>query len=287
MGIDKHKIQVFAIGCNSFQQIYKRFRVLAFMNESIDIDECSIEQLACICDHTFLNRTEAYVSVAKKGESPIILRDQDFKKFLSDTLELKHKPYSVCVRPEDVAYTKEFLDKNDSSIKIASVVGFPYGYETSFKVAETMLAIGNGASEIDMVIDHDRLKNNDLDNVKRDITSVVKTAHERGAIVKVILETSELDDAQIMTACRICDSANADFVKTSTGYSSSGATTEALSLMRKNFSRGIKMSGGVRAERVKELLHAVSGRQDGKISLDPMHIRIGESKLLTGGEGKY
>jgi deoxyribose-phosphate aldolase len=100
--------------------------------------------------------------------------------------------------------------------------------------------------------------------------------------VKLILETSLLTSDEIIIACKLADEIGVDFVKTSTGFVVAGAKAEHLKLMRANFSKGVKMSGGVNKENLHDLLTAASGREDGMIELDPLKIRIGESSLLRG-----
>lgn len=172
---------------------------------------------------------------------------------------------------------------------IASVVGYPDGswYSTDFKVAETKLAIKHGAKEVDMVLDCEKFKKGKLKYVKKDISSVVKVAHKKNVLVKLILETSLLTNDEIVSICKIADELGVDFVKTSTGYVIAGATAEHLKLMRENFSKGVKMSGYVKPNNVRELLVAASGRDDGMIDLNPLKVRIGESSLLKGFSSDY
>ncbi len=154
---------------------------------------------------------------------------------------------SVCVNPYWVPLVKAEL--SGSPVKVCSVVGFPLGAtSTEAKVAETAAALRAGAQEIDMVINVGALRSGDTDAVKSDIHSVVRVAHEAGAIVKVILETALLDDTQKTVASKICKSAGADFVKTSTGFSTSGATAHDVALMRAAVGPniGVKASGGIR-----------------------------------------
>jgi deoxyribose-phosphate aldolase len=136
-----------------------------------------------------------------------------------------------------------------SKVKVCSVVGFPLGAtSTEAKVCETAAALRAGAQEIDMVINVGALRSGDTDTVKTDIQSVVRVAHQAGAIVKVILETALLDDTQKTVASQIAKSAGADFVKTSTGFSTSGATVHDIALMRAAVGPniGVKASGGIR-----------------------------------------
>jgi len=154
---------------------------------------------------------------------------------------------SVCVNPYWVPLVKAELA--GSPVKVCTVVGFPLGAtSTEAKVAETVAAVRAGAQEIDMVINLGALKSGDTDAVKQDIQAVVKVAHAAGAIVKVILETALLDDTQKTVASKICKAAGADFVKTSTGFSTSGATAHDIALMRAAVGPelGVKASGGIR-----------------------------------------
>ena len=154
---------------------------------------------------------------------------------------------SVCVNPYWVPVVARELA--GSGVKVCSVIGFPLGATTTdAKVAETAGALRNGAQEIDMVINVGALRSGDFDAVKNDIQQVVRVAHQAGAIVKVILETALLDDAQKTAASRLAKAAGADFVKTSTGFSSSGATAHDIALMRAAVGpeMGVKASGGIR-----------------------------------------
>ena len=250
----------------------------------IDINEIKPHQIAGICDHTFLDRTEAFKVRAKQEENPIDSRQRAFFSFLENTPTIGARvPYAVCVRPEDVRIAKNYFAHRGGKVKVASVVGFPDGanYSTEAKVSETRLALLHGAREIDMVLNYKLLREKTYcEHVLREVMTVTQTAHSKGALVKVILEISELDNDQIIRACDIANRAQADFVKTSTGFSSGGATLEALEIMRAVFRGGIKISGGVTPDNVRGLLYAASGRNDAMIDLDPMMIRIGESSLL-------
>lgn len=159
----------------------------------------------------------------------------------------KYKVATVCCSPSEVALVKELL--NGSGVKTTTVVGFPHGYNTTeAKVFEAEQAIKDGAVELDMVINIGRLLSGDCEYVKNDIRAVVRTAHRHQVLVKVIVENYYLTDEQKKTACRLCEEAGADFVKTSTGFAAGGATLEDLRLMRENVSEKvqIKAAGGVR-----------------------------------------
>jgi deoxyribose-phosphate aldolase len=154
---------------------------------------------------------------------------------------------SVCVNPYWVPLVRAELA--GSAVKICTVVGFPLGAtSTEAKVAETAIALRDGAQEIDMVINVGALRSGDHEAVKSDIRQVVRAAHEARAIVKVILETALLDDNQKAIACTLAKLAGADFVKTSTGFGPAGATAHDVALMRSVVGpeMGIKAAGGIR-----------------------------------------
>ena len=154
---------------------------------------------------------------------------------------------SVCVNPYWVPLAAAEL--SGSPVKVCTVVGFPLGANSTLaKVAETENAVKLGATEIDMVINIGELKGGNYDAVRQDIEAVAQGAHQGGAILKVILETSLLNDDQKVVACKLAQTAGADFVKTSTGFSSSGATVPDVELMRRTVGpdMGVKASGGIR-----------------------------------------
>lgn len=154
---------------------------------------------------------------------------------------------SVCVNPTWVELCAKLLE--GSPVKVCTVIGFPLGATPpEVKAFETQVALNKGATEIDMVINIGALKARDLELVARDIRGVVQTAHPRGALVKVILETALLTDEEKNIACLLSKEAGADFVKTSTGFASGGATVHDVELMRKAVGpqMGVKASGGVR-----------------------------------------
>ena len=175
------------------------------------------------------------------------LTEEDVRKGCQ--IAKKYKVATVCCRPSEVALVKQLLQ--DSDVKTTTVVGFPHGYnKTETKVFEAEQAIKDGAVEVDMVINIGRLLSGDYDYVKKDIQAVVEVAHPRqvGVVVKVIFENYYLTDEQKKVACRLSEEAGADFVKTSTGFASGGATLEDLRLMRENVSKKVqvKAAGGVR-----------------------------------------
>ena len=160
---------------------------------------------------------------------------------------LKYHTASMCARPCDVPVMAELL--KGSGVKVCTVIGFPHGaHQTAVKVAEADLALDEGCEELDMVINIGRMIRGDEDYVREEIRQICDHAHARGAIVKVIIETCYLNDAQKMRACELSEEAGADFVKTSTGYGSAGCTIPDLELMRAAVSDKVRVkgSGGIR-----------------------------------------
>lgn len=155
---------------------------------------------------------------------------------------------SVCVQPTWVNYCASAL--KESSVKVCTVIGFPLGANTpEVKAFEAENAIENGADEIDMVINIGAVKSDDWDLVTRDIQAVVDVAKKHNVLSKVIIETALLSDEEKVRVCQICKEVGADFVKTSTGFSTHGATVEDVRLMRETVGpdMGVKASGGVRS----------------------------------------
>jgi len=186
--------------------------------------------IAALIDHTILKPEATRADVVK------VCREARQYSFAS-----------VCVNPYWVPLVKSELA--GSRVLVCTVVGFPLGATSSeSKAAETAFAVRDGAQEIDMVINVGALRSGDHDAVRKDIAAVVDIAHKAGAIVKVILETALLDDAQKSAACQLSKAAGADFVKTSTGFSSAGATAHDIALMRAAVGpgMGVKASGGIR-----------------------------------------
>ena len=153
---------------------------------------------------------------------------------------------SACGRPTSSA-PGAILD--GTSVAIGTTIGFPHGnHLTVTKVFESVRAIGDGARELDMVIQIGALKSGRDADVEADIRAVVDVAHAAGAIVKVIFENAYLTDDEKVRACHLTEAAGGDFVKTSTGFAPTGATHEDLALMRRTVSPhiGVKAAGGVR-----------------------------------------
>lgn len=172
-----------------------------------------------------------------------------------------HGFWSVCVNPYYVSTVSEAL--KGSSVKVCSVIGFPLGASvTAVKAAETRQAIADGANEIDMVINIAALKNGDDSIVQQDIEGVA-AALEGKAILKVILETCLLTRDEKIRACKLSKAGGAHFVKTSTGFSTGGATAEDIELMRSvvGIQMGVKASGGIRSREIAlEMINAGADR---------------------------
>lgn len=160
----------------------------------------------------------------------------------------KYHFYSVCINPTWVSLAKEQL--KGEPVAVCTVIGFPLGANTSaVKAYETTDAINNGADEVDMVINIGALKSKQFNKVQQDIEAVVEAAKDR-ALVKVIIETALLTNEEIVKACELAKIAGADFVKTSTGFSTGGAKVEDIRLMRATVGpeMGVKASGGIHNE---------------------------------------
>jgi len=167
------------------------------------------------------------------------------RKLCQEALEYKFA--SVCINPGYVQLCADLL--KGSEVKVCTVIGFPLGSTTSdTKAFETRDAISKGAQEVDMVINVGKLKDKNFDYVKKDIEAVVNEAKGK-ALTKVIIETCLLNDEEKIMACKLAKEAGADFVKTSTGFSTGGATFEDIKLMRETVGAkmGVKASGGVRS----------------------------------------
>jgi deoxyribose-phosphate aldolase len=185
--------------------------------------------LASYIDHTIL-KADALIN--------------DIEKLCREAAEYKFA--SVCVNAANVKQAAALL--TGSEVKVCTVVGFPLGATLpQVKAFEAEEAIKNGAHEVDMVINVGALKSGQLDIVEQDIKAVA-TACKNKALLKVIIETCLLTDEEKVTVCQLAKKAEADYVKTSTGFSTGGATVEDIMLMRKTVgpAMGVKASGGVR-----------------------------------------
>ena len=162
-------------------------------------------------------------------------------------LALEYNAASVCIKPYSLKRCSELLA--GSTVMSSTVIGFPHGGNTtSIKVAEAERALDDGGQELDMVVNVGKVLSGAWDFVRDDIRAVVEVTHARGQVVKVIFENCYLQDEHKIRLCEICAEVGADYVKTSTGYGSSGATIEDLKLMRQHSPDHVKVkaAGGVR-----------------------------------------
>ncbi|MGG0451630.1 deoxyribose-phosphate aldolase [Priestia megaterium] len=216
------------------------------------------QNITGIIDHTLLK--------ADATEEQITVLAQEAKEYSFA---------SVCVNPTWVKKAAELL-KDAPEVKVCTVIGFPLGATTSaVKAFETTNAIENGADEVDMVINIGALKDKNYDLVQSDIQAVVDAAKGK-ALVKVIIETALLTDQEKAKVSELAVKAGADFVKTSTGFSTGGATVEDVALMRKTVGPdvGVKASGGVR------------GLEDAKAMIEAGATRIGASSGVSIAKGQ-
>jgi deoxyribose-phosphate aldolase len=169
---------------------------------------------------------------------------------------------SVCVNPYWAPFAAEQLA--GTRVRVCTVIAFPLGAnQTATKIAEAQLALSQGATELDVVQNIGALRSGETEVVREEIAALARIAHAAGAILKVILETALLDNEEKITACRLAVEAQADFVKTSTGFAKAGATVDDVVLMRRAVgpSMGVKASGGVRTlEALRQMVEAGATR---------------------------
>jgi deoxyribose-phosphate aldolase len=184
----------------------------------------------------------------------------DIQQLCTEAIEYNFA--AVCVPPPMIKKSKELL--HGSGVKTATVIGFPFGYSAvEAKIAEAVLAMVDGADELDMVINLIALKNNDWEYLANEITHFMQVAKSRDRVVKVIIESGILTDAEIIRCCELYGVAGIDYLKTSTGYAEKGASVEAVALFRKHLPAHvhIKASGGIRTYNfAKELIEAGATR---------------------------
>ena len=169
---------------------------------------------------------------------------------------------AVCVPPLFVKKALALL--NGNAVKVATVIGFPFGYSAiEAKVAETILAIIDGADELDLVINISAIKNNDWQFLASEINAILPIVRSKQKVIKIIIESGVLTDQEIITCCDLYGAAGVDFMKTSTGYAEQGATLHAVQLMRKHLADKIhiKASGGIKTYTfAKQLIDAGANR---------------------------
>lgn len=226
----------------------------------------------------------ANINIAKMIDHTLLKADAKKEEILKLCGEAKQYGFkSVCINPGWVSVAAKALEGSD--VEICTVIGFPLGANTpETKAFETRNAIDNGATEVDMVINIGALKAGDSDDVLADIQAVVNAAAtaSKKVIVKVILETCLLTDAEKELACQLCVKAGADFVKTSTGFSTGGATVADIQLMRKTVGPdlGVKASGGVRSlSDVEKMMAAGANRMGASAGI----AIVTDTKVESGG----
>lgn len=209
------------------------------------------------CDHTVLKPETTRKTV---------------EKFCNEAK--KYRFASVCVNPVYVSYVSELL--KESNVKTCCVIGFPLGTNTPLvKALETRDAIANGAEEVDMVMNVGALKDGNDDFVLRDISAVVEAAAGK-ALVKVILETSLLDEDEITKACQIAKKAGVQFVKTSTGFGSRGASVHDVTLMKKTVGPDIQVKAST----------GIKTREDADRMIEAGATRLGTSSGIRIVKGE-
>ena len=200
---------------------------------------------------------------------------EDVERLCAEARE--HRFFSVCVNPVWASTAAKALQGSDTAV--CCVVGFPLGAtRPEAKAFEARLTLEDGAREIDMVIDIAAARRGDRRALVADVSAVAAVVHAEGALLKVIIETSLLDDEAKVLACEAAVEAGADFVKTSTGFNGGGATAQDVALMRRTVGPevGVKASGGVRS------------REDALAMIEAGATRIGASSgiaIVTGGQG--
>ena len=178
------------------------------------------------------------------------------------TEAMSYKFAAVCVPPLFVKKAKNLTA--GSEVKVATVIGFPFGYSAiEAKVAEVVLAIIDGADELDLVINISAIKNNDWQFLANEINAILPIVKNKGKIIKIIIESGILTDDEIIKCCDLYGAAGVDFMKTSTGYAEKGASVEAVQLIRKHLADKIriKASGGIKTYTfAKQLIEAGADR---------------------------
>ena len=203
-----------------------------------------IKEILNHCDHTLLKQEATWDQIKEIADDAI-----------------KYNTASICIPP---CYIKRAKDYVGDRVQLCTVIGFPNGYSTTgSKIYEAKEACDNGASEIDMVVNINFVKSGRMDEVAREIKLIAEAVHEKGAILKVIIETCSLEENEKVALCRIVTDAGADFIKTSTGFGTAGATVEDVALMHSNVGPGVKVkaAGGIRSEEAaREMIKAGASR---------------------------
>ena len=201
--------------------------------------------IAAYIDHTVLKPTTTQADIVKLC-----------------TEALENNFAAVCVPPLFVKMAKQMV--TNTTVKVATVIGFPFGYSAiEAKVAEIILAIIDGADELDVVINISAIKNNDWQFLANEINTLMPIIRKQQKVIKIIIESGILTNAEIIKCCDLYGAAGVDFLKTSTGYAEVGATLEAVVLIRKHLTNSIKIkaSGGIKSYTfAKQLIDAGADR---------------------------
>jgi deoxyribose-phosphate aldolase len=220
-------------------------------------------QLNAYIDHTVLKPTTSV---------------SDIVKLCNEAIEFNFA--AVCVPPPFVKRSKELL--KDRNIKVATVIGFPFGYSAvEAKLAEILLSIVDCADELDVVINFLAIKNNDWDYVANEINHIMPIIKANGKVIKVIIESGVLTEEEIIKCCTLYGVAGIDYLKTSTGYAENGASVETVALMRKHLPANIqiKASGGIRDYQfAKQLVEAGATRLGCSASVAIVQQQVVEEK---------
>ena len=207
-------------------------------------------------DHTLLKQTATW---------------EDIRKICDDGM--KFKVASICIPPSYVKKAKEYIKSKESNLKVCTVIGFPNGYNTSeVKCFETKNAIENGADEIDMVINLGWVKENKYDLILQEIMKIKQICNDK--VLKVIIETCFLTDEEKIKLCEVVSNSGADYIKTSTGFGSKGATAEDIIILNENISKNLKIkaAGGI------------SSIKDAEKYIELGASRLGTSKIVSIAE---
>lgn len=213
-----------------------------------------MKEILAKCDHTLLKQG------AKWGE---------IKKLCDEGIE--NGCASVCIPPSYVSAAYTYIKKKESNLKICTVIGFPNGYSTTrVKAFEAEDAVMNGADEIDMVINIGWVKDKSDDRLVEEISEVKKACH--GRILKVIVETCLLTEEEKLRMCRIVTKAGADYIKTSTGFSTAGAKPQDVALFKANVGKDVKIkaAGGIESLEDADLLLKLGASRLGSSRIIPL-----------------
>lgn len=204
-----------------------------------------MSSIAHFIDHTILKQSTSFSNVDK------VCVEASLENFAA-----------VCIPPKYVTTAKKMLD--GSKVKVATVIGFPLGFNTiDVKVKEIEEAISMGADEVDVVINLSALKSGDWQYLEDEIKACLQPVYNSNKVIKVIVESGMLTDSELVACCSLYGKYNIDYMKTSTGFASNGASVHAVTLMRKNLPKriGIKAAGGIRTLAfAKELIEAGATR---------------------------